>query len=303
MTGIPYDDGKKTEIIDLLDPNNHCISVDFSYGVQDPFGGLIEPNVPMLCGGYIKSSDSKSSDCYTLTNRQFIESESSLRDKTYWSYGNPVVNGALIVVGGQGDSAEKLKTASMVSPFEVKALADMPVGNRGHCTLILDENRIMVTGGNSDTRNYDSSTWIYKFDDDAWEDGPPMNEGRSGQACGTFENQGKTIAVVVGAYGTNGYVNTVEYWVVDSESGWEVGPPLPTFAMNMGNLIASPDGKGLLHIGGGTSGKVTGEIFQLVCPKNLASCQWEKLPQKLQHARRGQVSMLIPDSLAKDLCQ
>ena len=165
----------------------------------------------------------------------------------------------------------------------------------------------MVTGGHSENEDYDKSTWIYKFDEDDWESGPPLNDGRSDLACGSFKHQGKIIAVVAAGYACCGatYTNIVEYWVVDSDFGWVQGPPVPTFGLSMANMITTPDGKGVLFIGGGAgNAKVTDEIFQLVCPTtNLASCQWKKLPQKLQYARRGQVSMLIPDSLAKDLCQ
>ena len=305
MTGVPYTAGKNTEIIDLLDPNNHCISIDFSRGAEDPAGGLIEPNTPMLCGGKLENG-TKSTDCYTLTNRQFVQSETSLKKYNYWNEGFPVVNGALVVVGGEAAGNGKLKGASMVSPYEFKSLKDLPVRIKGQCTLKLDDNRIMVTGGHSENDDYDKSTWIYKFDEDNWESGPPLNDGRSDLACGSFKHQGKIIAVVAAGYACCGatYTNIVEYWVVDSDSGWGQGPPVPTFGMSMANMITTPDGKGVLFIGGGIPSKMSDEIFQLVCPtKNLASCQWKKLSQKLQNARRGQVSMLIPDSLAKDLCQ
>ena len=85
MTGIPYAAGKKTEIIDLLDPDNHCISsVDFSDGAEDAVGGLIEPDTPIICGGKLESGD-KSSECYTLTNRQFVQSATSLKEYSYWN--------------------------------------------------------------------------------------------------------------------------------------------------------------------------------------------------------------------------
>ena len=133
----------------------------------------------------------------------------------------------------------------------------------------------MVTGGNSGTRDYDTSTWIYKFDEDVWESGPPLNHGTSGHACGSFKHQGNIVAMVATGYGLSAFTNITEYWVVDSESGWEQSPPVPTFEMSMANMITtcSPDGKGVLFIGGGTGGKVSDEIFQLVCPTtNLASC-------------------------------
>ena len=165
-----------------------------------PVGGLIEPDTPIICGGKLESGD-KSSECYTLTNRQFVQSETSLKKYNYWNEGSPVVNAALVVIGGGDWGDGKFKKVSMISPNEFKSLKDMPVGNRGHCTLKLDENRIMVTGGNSGTRDYDTSTWIYKFDEDVWESGPPLNHGTSGHACGSFKHQGNIVAMVATGYG------------------------------------------------------------------------------------------------------
>ena len=76
-----------------------------------PVGGLIEPDTPIICGGKLESGD-KSSECYTLTNRQFVQSETSLKKYNYWNEGSPVVNAALVVIGGGDWGDGKFKKVS-----------------------------------------------------------------------------------------------------------------------------------------------------------------------------------------------
>ena len=71
MTGEPFENGIKTEVIDLNDPSKHCSSTDFPLELMDSYGGLLLPDIPIICGGD-KGSEVGSKQCYILRNREFI---------------------------------------------------------------------------------------------------------------------------------------------------------------------------------------------------------------------------------------
>ena len=69
------------------------------------------------------------------------------------------------------------------------------------------------------------------------------------------------------------------------------------------NMIPNSNGNGVLVIGGTPDFSENYDgIHELICVNGLKDCQWKTLEQKLKFARRAFVSMLIPDSLANDLC-
>ena len=96
----------------------------------------------------------------------------------------------------------------------------------------------------------------------------------------------------------------MEFLEIGSNNGWIKGPDLPV-SLNQHDMVPTPDGQGVLVIGGDIgSDEVQDSIYQLKCTStNLDSCFWITLEQKLKYAREAFVAMLIPDSLAQDLCQ
>ena len=293
MTGKPDENGKKTEIIDLLDSSNHCVSIDYPHAFAYGFGGLINPNVPMHCG--------KSSDCFVLSDGQFTPVE-SLELGLNWAYGAPVINGSLIIAGGYDDSG-KLKKVTMISLYEIKALKDLPFATGGHCTLKINDDKIMIASGFANT-DYVLDTFVYDFAEDEWQSSHLLNIGRGSPACGSFKLKGKTILMVGLGYNgdAGGYINSVEYLEWETNSGWVLGPPMVKALWGASMVTTST---GPLVVGGkDNDGDFFGDIYQLQCSSQLiAECQWKSMEQKLQYPRAGFVAMLIPDSLAKDLCR
>ena len=73
--------------------------------------------------------------------------------------------------------------------------------------------------------------------------------------------------------------------------------------MNQMNLITNPNKNGVLLIGGDPDGtNRQDKIYELKCENTIENCEWMALPQKLKYARESFIAMLIPDSLAHDLC-
>jgi hypothetical protein len=62
------------------------------------------------------------------------------------------------------------------------------------------------------------------------------------------------------------------------------------------SLLPSPDGQGVIVIGGYSDGDgVQSSMYKLICDQ--LECKWSEMEQQLQIARRYFVAMLIPDAL------
>ena len=68
-TGYPYENGQKSEIIDLLNPGSVCEDLpDFPIQVGAASGGLLLNNQPLICGGL---SSNYELQCYIVGNGHF----------------------------------------------------------------------------------------------------------------------------------------------------------------------------------------------------------------------------------------
>ena len=67
-TGDPTWTCIKTEVIDLMDDNSVCESLpDFPIEMASGFGGLLQGNMPVFCGGFNPNIEGYAvTDCYTL---------------------------------------------------------------------------------------------------------------------------------------------------------------------------------------------------------------------------------------------
>jgi hypothetical protein len=62
------------------------------------------------------------------------------------------------------------------------------------------------------------------------------------------------------------------------------------------SLVPSPDGQGVIVIGGYSNGDgYQSSIHKLICDQ--LECKWSEMEQKLKIARQLSVAMLIPDIL------
>jgi hypothetical protein len=62
------------------------------------------------------------------------------------------------------------------------------------------------------------------------------------------------------------------------------------------SLVPSPDGQGVIVIGGYSNGDgVQSSMYKLICDQ--LECKWSAMEQQLKIARSHVVAMLIPDTL------
>ena len=63
-TGTPFGNGVHSEVIDLKNPNSTCQSFEnYPVAMDRAFGGLIQNDAPLVCGGFTTESESK---CYLV---------------------------------------------------------------------------------------------------------------------------------------------------------------------------------------------------------------------------------------------
>ena len=123
-----------------------------------------------------------------------------------------------------------------------------------------------------------------------------MNIDRYCHGCATFMNEGRTYAIVAGGYSTKeGVLSSVEFLNLDNEDAeWFEGPSLPRDLEEF-TMITSPEGDGVIAIGGRSGREFESAIFKMTCPGSL--CTWTELEQKLDIGRIDHVAFLIPDEL------
>ena len=87
-----------------------------------------------------------------------------------------------------------------------------------HCTAIIDDDRLMVAGGNTD-EGIVSSAYMYSKSADAWTQLPDMETDRGLVSCRAIakEETGETEVIVPGGYSSLGYyLSDVEIYNVQS---------------------------------------------------------------------------------------
>jgi hypothetical protein len=73
------------------------------------------------------------------------------------------------------------------------------------------------------------------------------------------------------------------------------GPKLPK-KLEGASLLPSPDGQGVIVIGGWSGGDgYQSSIYKLICDQ--LECKWSTMTQQLKIARKDFVAMLIPDTI------
>ena len=245
MTGYPVEIGIKTEVIDLVDPDNHCISIDFPLELHEANGGLLGTDLPMICGGDIGDDVPDVDQCYVLRDKHFKPIFKLNEPSSETGAGSVVYNNSLVFVKGWWSSEKaQSKRFQAVSPEGVQEdLPDTLFGANcifnnqifvkfyykyfklsDPCTVKLDEKTILTTGGLTGSGGgYTDKTSIFDIESQEWTAGPNMNQIRRAHGCATFEIQGKVFAIVGGGYNDDIYLNSVEFLDVEERSQWIEG--------------------------------------------------------------------------------
>ena len=110
-----------------------------------------------------------------------------------------------------------------------------------------------------------------------------MNIDRYMHGCATFKSGGKTYAIVAGGYSiVQGGMSSVEFLNLSDEGGeWVEGPSMPRELMEF-SMMTSPDGDGVLAVGGISGSDYQSSILKMTCGDDL-NCEWTELDSKLEN--------------------
>ena len=211
------------------------------------------------------------------------------------------IDGSLVLVGGVvSGNHGSIAQVEMVSLTENKELPPLPKKSHNHCVVKLDDTKILVIGG------YTEKTYIFDFETEEWTPGHPLIYNLNKHACARIEVGNKPYIVVAGGYvnfggGNKSMTDTVEILDLVENQGWIPGKKLPK-ALNAPSGVSL--GSSMIVSGGlNSDGDLVDDMYKFECTTNsIDDCVWKTMEQKLKYVRGGHVSMLIPDSLAKELC-
>ena len=104
---------------------------------------------------------------------------------------------------------------------------DLPDKIYNHCVVNSDNvMKALITGGYTSGGLVSSATHIFSFDDQTWQQGPPLTEGRYYHACGILKDGNDEIFVVAGGIGDSSYLSSVELYNLGSGVSWYAGPEM-----------------------------------------------------------------------------
>ena len=104
---------------------------------------------------------------------------------------------------------------------------DLPNFLYGHCVVNSDDAmKALTTGGKNSDGFASNATHIFSFDDQTWQQGPPLTDGRYHHACGVLKDGNNYIIVIAGGYNGNNYLSSVELFNLGSGVSWYQGPEM-----------------------------------------------------------------------------
>ena len=301
-TGSPDDISPTTKIIDMKNDefSSSCDLPNFPILLEGAIGGLVEGNIPMVCGG-LEVNQTEIQDCYTLENRTWNKKTKGLQGRSNMGTGNVVINGKLLLSGGSDSEYNVFSSTTLVDTSSNMPIKDMPNSQSRHCNVLLNNTHIMITGGYL----YDSmsETLIFDLVNEKWSPGPSMNEKRSVHGCTKMILDGKPFLWVSGGWGEDflRHQSTEYLDLFNINQGWKLGPDLP-YSLFFHRLVASEDFKSIYSTGG-FGRRNRGEILELQCSGSTPNtCTFKPTASRMKVDRREHVVLPLSNSVAADLC-
>jgi len=277
-------------------PDSQCALHDFPIDFPNERGavGFWTAQGPTVCGGIGGGTKcffySKEHQWMPWTNMGTARREASAIQI------NP--NQALII-GGKDENGNALKTTELISFSGSEEGNKFPVRIHNHCSFPLNATHGIVTGGIQDGPYPSGYTWYVDLTTTRVTPGPTMKTGRRSHGCSVFQHGTKSYGIVSGGRYSDGLLDSTEIIELDQESPtWTEGPKLPR---KLAFLTLVQTSQGIYAMGGWNGGNYADnsrtEVLQLDCPGDqISSCQWLEMPEKLDFARSGHVSIPLPDS-------
>ena len=212
LTGLPEDEAKKIEVVDLQNPLNSCsLPEEFPTRLALAVGGFTNDG-PLLCSGYNPDTYSRSNACFTLKNSKFTEAEVKLQTERSGASAVVLPNGELWIQGGW-DGNNRLSTTETISLEGSQTGMELEKGISSHCSMMINATTAFITGGY--TGSWTKDTYFVDIHNWKWTKGPQMEERRAYHGCEVFMQNNHNYALVAG--GRYPYLSSTE--ILDLDSG------------------------------------------------------------------------------------
>ena len=215
-TGYPLENGQYSEVIDLVHKNATCeLLPNFPVPMYSAFGGLINNNLPVICG---LPQNSIEPSCYSLGENFAL---TKLIEPRYDGASVVLKNEILWITGGKSKSLAggTVKTTEFVHLNQEMADPgpDLPMLFGRHCMTKINEDLVIIIGGDY---SYSETVLVEVSRNFTMKSGPQMNFDRWNHACGSFTSNGITVVIVAGGYDLSSTNLSTELWYLNPGEDW-----------------------------------------------------------------------------------
>ena len=218
-TGLPAQNGSKSEVIDLLYSNRVCERFeDFPEAIFEATGGLLLNKYPIICGGTpaYSTHEDEGMNCFVLKYGETGLYKITLMENRTSSAGI-VLADSFWVTGGLNKSHDSTEIIQLNKTSKGPKLPHyFNFKYQSHSIAKIDNALAVITEGKnalmidiSDIENLTINA------------GPGLIHERYYHASGTFNYNGTTVVIVAGG-DVNG-TQSCEYWDLDLNHGWVQG--------------------------------------------------------------------------------
>ena len=254
-----------SEVIDMDNTNYECSPLHSMSTRSNAIGSLLS-NQPLVCGGLKNHSDPSQvfQDCSNIANS---EKNIQMIEKRYSMAGVKLNETTIWIVGGLDNRGVPLKSTEFINAENMKSTKgpDLPFAISHHC-MIRHNGSIYIIGGEKN-RDMSEKTWIINgnnsWDWEGPQEGPQewadILEPRKAHSCEKMIlRNGTVIFVIAGGIGKdrNNKEMKLKTTEIKSEENkkWTAGPHLLFgTTKHTSPMLPTPDGRGLLLIGGSAS--------------------------------------------------
>ena len=199
VTGLPWESGQKTELIDLAKPNINCDLPDFPIQVFSALG-FNNVNGPTICGGFTPGGI-LTKECYNLNSDLSWERLTKMTTTRARASVTQIDSDEVLIMGGFDEVLMKwtdLKSTEIVSFSRSEASEDLPFTIYAHCTLKINETTALLCGGIQDGKWGSKATWFLDLFTFEISPGPKLQTGRYVHCCTTLHLGGKNYGIITG---------------------------------------------------------------------------------------------------------
>ena len=281
---------RDTEIIHLPSESSCNVGEIFPFGR----GGLISEQDIFMCD----PNDSTLCYIYDINTLQSQDTGVSVLKRPWTS--STIIGNQLWITGGRlgANDGPRTDITELVTVEESKPGPPLHLPLSSHCVVTVNSTTVAVLGGlslNSSDSGI-SETWFYHIKDNLWtpERKADMNTARRNFGCLSINTEGEDFIFVAGGH----LISSTEMFNIAANE-WENGPDL-NFATSALSLAWLTQDQSILILGGVVNEKYSDKIYQSKCEsyKNMETCEWIELGQKLKIPRGYSTIVQMPDLLS-----